>query len=92
MLTGAEVDVEVKAASAINNWHAETAQAGEAHFVPGGDPLKLVQTLNTAAEKDLFEQVCVCETAFWENMVRVFWKEYCSFFKLRFGAVFICRE
>lgn len=65
----------------------EAAQAGEAHFVPRGDPLKLVQTLNTAAEKDVLEQVCVCE-----HMVRVFWKEYCSFFKLRFDAVIICRE
>ena len=45
LLTGAEVDMEIEAAAAVDDGHREAAEAGQAYFVSRSDPLKLVQAL-----------------------------------------------
>ena len=45
LLTGAEVDMEVEAAAAVDDGHGQAAEGGQALFIPRSDPLKLVQTL-----------------------------------------------
>ena len=45
LLTGAEVDMEVEAAAAVDHGHRQAAEAGQDQFIPRSDPLKFVQTL-----------------------------------------------